>query len=155
MALKAIMALTLFVAGCVTVSANPGPTVLDRRVELQIDNMNWSTAVIYAVVGSSNMRLGQVRSMSKGILRVPEGFTVSGQLRLYVRFVTSGDTFTTYGIPVQAGERVEFIIRQYLPFSTLTPLGAPRGLRHIQITKLPPLRHAIHITGTNGGRNDV
>ena len=150
MALKLVLALTLLVCGCASSGFDTRP---DNRVQVRVENFNWNDAVVYAVVNGSKMRLGRVRPLGTRTFRVSKAYTASHSIQLYVRFTGSGNVFYTPRLPIEAGQQVEFIIRQYLPFSTFTPRGMPQRLR--RITRLPPLRQATQFTGTDGGRNDV
>jgi len=88
---------------------------------LHVENYNWLDVVVYAVQGSSRMRLGQVTSMSSADFRIPNRFLsgASDNLRLLVDPIGSSEGYITEGIVVRDGQRVSFNVQNALQFSSL------------------------------------
>lgn len=95
-------------------SAQPSAT-------LHVENYNWLDVVVYAVQGTSRMRLGQVTSMSGADFRIPNRFLsgASDNLRLMVDPIGSTEGYITEGIVVRDGQRVSFNVQNALQFSSL------------------------------------
>ncbi|HSU13823.1 hypothetical protein [Longimicrobium sp.] len=88
---------------------------------LHVENYNWMDVVVYAVQGTSRMRLGQVTSMSSADFRIPSRFLAGAadNLRLLVDPIGSTEGYMTDGIVVRGGERVSFNVQNALQFSSL------------------------------------
>jgi hypothetical protein len=99
-----------------TSRASSQPTAM-----LHVENYNWLDVVVYAVQGSSRMRLGQVTSMSSSDFRIPNRFLsgAADNLRLMVDPIGSTEGYMTDGIVVRDGQRVSFNVQNALQFSSL------------------------------------
>lgn len=128
MAVRLVVYATLLLTGCVTTAG--GPRTTRTCVVLQVENHNWSRAVIYATRSGGRYRVGDIGTGRRKAMAVPMTYTSDGTLELFIRFIGSNATLVTHPIPVSRGQHVEVILRNYVPFSTVTPLmmvGPPRA----------------------------
>ncbi|HEX8905885.1 MAG TPA: hypothetical protein VF771_13635 [Longimicrobiaceae bacterium] len=100
----------------VTVQGSTAPSAV-----VHVENYNWMDVVVYAVQGTTRMRLGQVTSMGSTNFRLPERF-LSGtdNVRLMVDPIGSTEGWMTDGILVHNGQRVSFSVQNALQFSSIT-----------------------------------
>ena len=82
----------------------PAPS---RDVYVTVENQNWLDVSIYALRGSSRMRIGQVTGNGSASLRVPAGVIVAGQIRLMADAIGSNERFVTDVITVNPDQRVQ------------------------------------------------
>ena len=91
---------------------------------LHVENYNWMDVVVYAVQGTSRIRLGQVTSMGSANFRIPERFLAASEnVRLMVDPIGSTEGYMTDGIVVRDGQRVSFSVQNALQFSSVSVGG--------------------------------
>lgn len=90
-------------------------------VTLKVSNYNWMDVVVYAVQGSSRVRLGQVTSMNTASFRLPTRMVSNSTqtVRLMVDPIGSTEGWQTEGINVHAGQQVQFNVQNALSLSSL------------------------------------
>ncbi len=154
MALKIALLTILLLCGCATTGTNSGTKNERGAVVIHVENYNWGNAVIYVMRGSSKVRLGSLRSGRRQKLYVPSAYIMGSNLQLYVRFVGERYTLTTDPVPVRPGQHVNFVIRNYLPFSTVFPRRfEPEGASYNRMRGLRPLRQAFSSQVSRGRTN--
>lgn len=116
---RVVVYATLLLTGCATV---PHSRADSAGVVLHVENYNWSRAIIYATRAGSRFRIGVIGTNERKAMSVPSAYTSMGTLELFIRFIGSNATLTTRPIPVARGQQIEVILRNYIPFSTVTPL---------------------------------
>ncbi len=67
-------------------------TPAPEDIELQVRNLNFNDARLYAVSGGARRRLGQVSALSDQTLKIPWAFT--DRLRIEIDLVTGGRCVT-------------------------------------------------------------
>jgi len=92
-----------------------------QPVMLKVSNYNWMDVVVYAVQGSTRVRLGQVTSMNTTSFRLPARMVQNSTqvVRLMVDPIGSTEGWQTEGISVQAGQQVQFNVQNALSFSSV------------------------------------
>jgi hypothetical protein len=91
---------------------------------LEVENNNWATMNVYALRGSSRVRLGTVTSMSRAVFRIPASLlNAAGDVRLMADPIGSSNTHVTPSIQVNPGERIEFTIQNHLATSSVSVWG--------------------------------
>ena len=88
---------------------------------LKVSNYNWMDVVVYAVQGSSRVRLGQVTSMGTASFRLPSRMVDNNvqSVRLMVDPIGSTEGWQTEGINLHAGQQVQFNVQNSLSFSSI------------------------------------
>jgi hypothetical protein len=113
----AAAALTIDVAACATHhAASAAPKA--ERTAVTVKNDNWMDMAVFAVRGSSRLRIGFVTGMSRGTFTIPADFCPDGVLQLLVDPVGSNATYLTERISVSSGQRVELTVGTVLAMSS-------------------------------------
>jgi hypothetical protein len=88
---------------------------------LQVVNHNWSDIVIYAQVGGTRTRLGDVTASGRATMTLPVSvLTSSGVLQLILDPLGSRATFRTGQILVNGGQQVRLQIENELRLTSWT-----------------------------------
>jgi hypothetical protein len=87
---------------------------------LRVSNYNWLDVNVYAVQGTTRMRLGTVTSMSNGTFQIPAHFLqTSNSVKLLVDPIGSTEGYITDGILVHGGQQINFNVQNALQFSSV------------------------------------
>ena len=99
----------LLLAGCASGRGRNASDV--PRTTLRVDNRSWSDVNVYAVRGSSRVRLGDCPATSSRVLNIPT-YLVSGvtTLRFLVDPIGSNRTPISEEITVSPGEEIEIMV---------------------------------------------
>jgi hypothetical protein len=91
------------------------------RITVVVDNLQFNDATLYALAnGGSRTRIGTVSGKNRGTMRV--NWERPRELRIEIRLL-AGERFTTTGLNVTAGERVDLTIQNPLNRSILRRSG--------------------------------
>ncbi|MFL5384556.1 MAG: hypothetical protein ACJ8GN_18700 [Longimicrobiaceae bacterium] len=92
-----------------------------RPAVVKVSNYNWMDVVVYAVQGSTRVRLGQVTSMNTTSFRLPIQMVQNNTqtVRLLVDPIGSTEGWQTEGISIHAGQQVQFNVQNALSFSSV------------------------------------
>ena len=112
--LIAALALALLTPGC---SLLPGHHQTDEQapededvpqdIGVHINNHNWSDIVVFAVRGTSRLRLGDVTAGNEADFVLPRNMTEGGQLTLVLHPIGGPRDFSTGPILVQPGQQID------------------------------------------------
>lgn len=103
-----------------TAVAHGSSSTSSAAAVLHVENYNWMDVVVYAVQGTSRIRLGQVTTMGSADFRIPERFlSSSDNVRLLVDPIGSTEGYMTDAIVVRDGQRVSFSVQNALQFSSV------------------------------------
>jgi len=109
-----IAILSLSCAGSETGSRNPSEQVI-------VQNDNWQDVVVFVVTASgTSQRLGDVKGVNLGVLRVPAGIAEGSLVRILVEPIGSDDYFMTDQIVVSGTQAIFLRISPYLSSSSWT-----------------------------------
>jgi len=118
-AFLASLAATLLVAGCSLLPFHHDEKAPDEAeaddqemqdVALHVANHNWSDIVVFAVRGSSRIRLGDVSTGSQVDFVVPRNMVIGGQLTVLLHPIGGPRDFSTGPILVSPGQEVDLRI---------------------------------------------
>ena len=123
----AVVSITLSAGACASAAggsaAGPesGPYSGQRGATVRVTNNNWATMTVYAVRGTSRVRLGMVNSMATQVFTLPRSVMAGASgLRLLADPIGSNRVFLTPAVYVSAGEAVQFDIQNNLPISSVS-----------------------------------
>jgi hypothetical protein len=90
------------------------------RITLDVRNNNWLDVRVYLVSesGARPLRIGTVRSMSTGSLRIP--YAYGGQAALELRPIGTRTTYRTNPVFLTEGYRLELTVQPHLTHSYLS-----------------------------------
>ncbi len=81
-----------------------------QDVGLHVDNHNWSDMVIFAVRGSSRLRLGDVATGTRADFVVPRNLVIGGSLTVLLHPIGGPRDFSTGPILVVPGQEINLRI---------------------------------------------
>ena len=115
MAVVAVLT-TLTAAGCGRKEADsPFRRVVDRPVQLEVDNNNFLDVSVYAVAGGYSLRLGDVGGKSAGEFTLdPERITMVGGLQILVDPIGATQTYLSPMVYPYGGATVELNVAAFL-----------------------------------------
>ncbi len=85
-----------------------------QDVGLHVANHNWSDIVVFAVRGSSRMRLGDVTTGTQADFVVPRNMVIGGSLTVLLHPIGGPRDFSTGPILVAPGQEVDLRIENSL-----------------------------------------
>jgi len=113
-----ILAGALAVASCAPLFGGGKRAIRDTSnsdIHIRVANRNWSDVTVYALVGSSRMRLGTVISMSEQIFVLPRAVSAStGELRLLIDPIGTWRGYMTEAIMAFPGQVIELNVENNL-----------------------------------------
>lgn len=116
-------AILMIAGGCATsgwteTSRGAAPTAAEA-VTLEVDNNHWSDVIVYVVRYGTRTRVGEVRSMSRRVIRLPRSVVAGGaHLQLQLRPLGSNQGFLLDPIMVQPGQRIALTVQNHLAISS-------------------------------------
>ncbi len=120
-AFLAACAATLLVAGCSLLPHHhddqPADDTEDQQaqdVALHVANHNWSDIVVFAVRGTSRMRLGDVATGTQADFVIPRSMVIGGSLTVFLHPIGGPRDFSTGPILVSPGQEVDLRIENSL-----------------------------------------
>jgi hypothetical protein len=94
---------------------SPFRRVVDRPVQLEVDNNNFLDVSVYAVAGGYSLRLGDVGGKSAGEFTLdPERISMVGGLQLLVDPIGSTQTYLSPMVYPYGGATVELNVAAYI-----------------------------------------
>lgn len=91
---------------------------------VRVTNNNWSNMTVYAVRGSTRLRLGMVTSMATQVFRLPAALANgAGGVRLLADAIGGNEQFLTPAVQVSRGEEVKLEIHNQLQISSVSVWG--------------------------------
>ncbi len=87
-----------------------------QTIQLRVNNLNFNEATVTAVTSGSRVRIGIVAGKSSETFTVP--WPSLQELRIQIS-VLAGGSYTTPGVTVGPGERVELLIQENVRASQL------------------------------------
>lgn len=119
--LTAILLGTLL-AGCSLVrhhhdEPEPDPLAddqLNQDVSLHVSNHNWSDVVVFAVRGTSRVRLGDVTTGSESDFILPRSLVVGGQVTVVLHPIGGSRDFSTGPIMISPGQQIDLRVENAL-----------------------------------------
>ncbi len=110
----AIVTASLLLAGCSLLPFHRDEKSPDDNeqqemedVSLHVANHNWSDIVVFAVRGSTRMRLGDVSTGTQADFVVPRTLVIGGQLTVLLHPIGGPRDFSTGPILVSPGQQVD------------------------------------------------
>lgn len=118
----AMVLLVLPMLACSRGLRNPGAD--DGPVTITVDNRNYLDVTVYALIGSSRVRVGQVTGSSSSSFDVSlRRISASGDVRFNIDPIGSNRTWTSDMIHLYAGQEVELIVESDVRRSTYSIRG--------------------------------
>jgi hypothetical protein len=88
---------------------------------VRVTNNNWSNMTVYAVRGTSRIRLGMVTSMATQVFRLPDAVAAgAGGVRLLADPIGGTEQFLTPAVQVSRGDEVKLEIHNQLQISSVS-----------------------------------
>lgn len=118
---RSVVVVALLGAGaCAGTAPSPFKTAqLRQPIVLNIENNNWSDAVVHIVVLGSRRRLTQVGSMTSSEIVIPRArIPASRTMQILVTFTGSSARFETGNLYVQPGDKIYLRIEKDLNISS-------------------------------------
>jgi FtsP/CotA-like multicopper oxidase with cupredoxin domain len=129
----AVAVLSVVVLGGACAPAAPGggslapgmyPGESDAPPRVRVTNHNWSNMTVYAVRGTSRIRLGMVTSMATQVFRLPDAVASgAGGVRLLADPIGGSEQFLTPAVQVGRGDEVKLEIHNQLQISSVSVRG--------------------------------
>jgi hypothetical protein len=127
----AVAVLSVVVLGGACAPAAPGgggslapgmyPGESDAPPRVRVTNNNWSNMTVYAVRGTSRIRLGMVTSMATQVFRLPDAVAAgAGGVRLLADPIGGTEQFLTPAVQVSRGDEVKLEIHNQLQISSVS-----------------------------------
>lgn len=119
--LFSVIALTLLGTGaCSRTAPSPFVVARDRQpIVLNVENNNWSDAVIHIVYLGSRRRLTQVGSMTTTEILIPRARVPAGRrMQILVTFTGSSERFLTGDLYVDPGDQIYLRLEKDLHISS-------------------------------------
>ncbi len=121
-AFHAALAAVLLVAGCSLLphhhkSNQPEDEAPEQPVQdvgLHVANHNWSDIVVFAVRGSSRMRLGDVATGMQADFVVPRNMVIGGSITVYLHPIGGPRDYSTGPILVSPGQEIDLRVENAL-----------------------------------------
>ncbi len=96
----------------------------DAPPTVRVTNHNWSNMTVYAVRGSTRLRLGMVTSMATQVFKLPSALANgAGGVRLLADAIGGNEQFLTPVVQVSRGEEVKLDIHNQLQISSVSVWG--------------------------------
>jgi hypothetical protein len=106
--------LLILVAACAPTRSAAPPLSEEESAEvvvLRVENLAFNDATLHAISPGGRIRLGRVRGRGQETFRIR--WSVPRDLRVEIDLLAGG-RYTTPGVPVSPGERLELIIEEPL-----------------------------------------
>jgi len=117
--IAAVACLTIDAAACATNHAS-GAVPPRERTMVTVKNSNWMDVDVFAVRGTTRVRVGTVTGLSTATFRVPTEYAPDGNLQLLVDPIGSDATYLTEKISVSPGQRVELTVTSVIRMSSFS-----------------------------------
>jgi hypothetical protein len=100
---------------------SPFRRVVDRPVQLEVDNNNFLDVTVYAVSGGSSLRIGEVVGKSKGQFTLdPKKVLMTGGLQVLVDPIGSNRTYLSPSVYPYGGATLRLSVAAYIDQSFLS-----------------------------------
>ena len=110
--------------GAVLLPPEMSPVSTAAPPTVRVTNNNWSNMNVYAVRGSTRLRLGMVTSMATEVFRLPASVTGGGTgVRLLADPIGGSEQYLTPAVFVGQGEEVKLDLHNQLQISSVSVWG--------------------------------